>query len=172
MKAYRDTGDLRILARIYQPYMEILFAVCYKYFRTEEDARDAVMELFEKLSAELLVHRPVNFASWLHRVARNYCLMKIRRDAAVGKAERVEEIEDRVEEEGAFSISDSQIDRLRECMQNLPLHQKESVGLFYLENRCYREIAQQTGFTLSRVKSYIQNGKRNLKICLERHERQ
>lgn len=170
IEAYQESGDLGILARIYQPYMELLFAVCYQYFRTEEDARDGVMELFEKLSAELLVHRPVNFPAWLHRVARNYCLTKIRQNVAAGVVENLETIENMGVDEPVFSISDAQIDRLRKCMQHLPAHQKESVELFYLKNMCYRKIALQTGFGLSKVKSYIQNGKRNLKICIEQNE--
>lgn len=170
IEAYQESGDLGILARIYQPYMELLFAVCYQYFRTEEDARDGVMELFEKLRTELLVHRPVNFQAWLYRVARNYCLMKIRQKVAAGVVENLEAIENMGDDEHVFSVSDAQIDQLRKCMQNLPAHQKESVALFYLENMCYRKIALQTGFALSKVKSYIQNGKRNLKICLEQNE--
>jgi RNA polymerase sigma-70 factor (ECF subfamily) len=42
--------------------------------------------------------------------------------------------------------------------------------LFYLEQKCYKDIADLTGYDLNKVKSAIQNGKRNLKICMERKE--
>lgn len=171
IRAYRLSGDLNVLGRIYQPYMEQLFLVCYKYFRAEEDARDAVMELFEKLSRELRVHEPVHFRAWLHSVARNYCLTKLRRNGTAGNAVHPGITEHYEVEEEIFSVSDAQLDRLTYCIGQLPDRQRWAVELFYLKEMCYRQISDVTGFSMQRIKSYLQNGKRNLKNCLERDGR-
>ncbi|ODS84225.1 MAG: hypothetical protein ABS46_04295 [Cytophagaceae bacterium SCN 52-12] len=171
IRTYRLSGDLNVLGRIYQPYMEQLFLVCYRYFRSEEDARDAVMELFEKLSCELKSHEPVHFRAWLYSVARNYCLMKLRRNEAAGNAVHPGRAEHHETEEEAFSVSDAQLDLLTHCIGQLPEHQQRAVELFYLKEMCYRQIAGVTGFSMQRIKSYLQNGKRNLKNCLEKNGR-
>jgi RNA polymerase sigma-70 factor (ECF subfamily) len=43
------------------------------------------------------------------------------------------------------------------------------VELFYLQNKCYKEIAEDTGMDWNKVRSHIQNGRRNLKICMEKN---
>lgn len=169
IRTYRLSGDLNVLGRVYQPYMEELFLVCYRYLKEEEDARDAVMELFEKLSRELKVHEPAHFRAWLYAVARNYCLMKLRQNATMANEGYSGITEVYEAEEETFSISDAHVDRLTHCIGQLPDHQRSAVELFYLKEMCYRQIADATGYTLQRVKSYLQNGKRNLKNCLERN---
>ena len=53
-------------------------------------------------------------------------------------------------------------------MELLNPEQKQTVELFYLQEKSYKEIVDQTGFSMNDVKSYIQNGKRNLKIMLSK----
>lgn len=161
---------MEVLGQIYQPYMEVLFARCYKFFRTEEDARDTVMELFEKLNVELKIHEPQNFKAWLYSVARNHCLMKLRQRVPIEIGKPLEDLEEKDEGDAGYRVSDVRLDRLTVCLNRLPDNQRRSISLFYLEGKCYREIAEVTGFDISKVKSYIQNGKRNLKNCLERNE--
>lgn len=172
LAAYRRYGDVAVLAALYEPYMDMVFGVCFKYLRDEEESKDAVMQIFEKLITDLKQHEVSNFKSWLHSVARNHCLMKLRtlRLVAIGPAGgREEELlieaaaeEDRFELEGQLGVLD-------ECLGKLADQQRISIELFYLHNKCYREIAGETGFEMGKVKSYIQNGKRNLKICIENH---
>jgi RNA polymerase sigma-70 factor (ECF subfamily) len=59
---------------------------------------------------------------------------------------------------------------LEKCIETLGDEQKQCVKLFYLQEKCYKEITESTGFDMNKVKSYIQNGKRNLKICMEKNE--
>ena len=53
-------------------------------------------------------------------------------------------------------------------LEELNPEQKQCLILFYLEKKSYQEISENTGFSLMQVKSYIQNGKRNLKILLDK----
>jgi len=60
-----------------------------------------------------------------------------------------------------------ELQRLEKCIEELKDEQKDCVKLFYLKELCYKDIVKHTGIELNKVKSYIQNGKRNLKICME-----
>lgn len=171
LNEYRRTGDLKILGRLYEGYMPLVFGLCMKYLKDEEKSKDAVMQIFEDLIKKLRVHEVSNFKSWLYTLSRNYCLMQIR---SATKQEYVS-LDENVMESDAFvhlDLEDTRENRLQvmeACIQNLPEEQKSTISLFYLEQKCYKDIAEITGFDLNKVKSYIQNGKRNLKICIEKN---
>jgi len=168
---YRKSGSLEVLGQLYGRYMHLVYGLCLKYLKDEEKSKDAVMQIFEQLISKLKVHEVSNFKNWLYTLARNYCLMELR---SSNRHEFVQ-MEENFMEKDAFEHLD--IDDTRErkltvmekCMETLPPEQKDSINLFYLEQKCYKEIADITGFDLNKVKSYIQNGKRNLKICIEKN---
>lgn len=56
---------------------------------------------------------------------------------------------------------------LEKCIEHFAGEQKECIRLFYFDNKSYREIAATLKQDEKKVKSHLQNGKRNLKICLE-----
>lgn len=170
---FHNGGDLKVLGELYSRYMHLVFGVCLKYLRNREESRDAVMNIFEKIASEPGRHRPDNFRAWLYVVTKNFCLMEIR-SAASGKAK----YDEWAAEQDTFMESDpfmhhvgregNETDRaLKECISKLTELQKESVELFYFHNKCYREIAEKIGSDEKRVKSLLQNGKRNLRLCLE-----
>lgn len=171
---YRRYGDVSVVGALYEPYMDMVFGVCFQYLRNEEDSKDAVMQIFEKLIIDLKQHEVSNFKSWLHSVARNHCLMKLRSLRAVSGFEHIEDAENALHwvtpTEDVPLHLDGQLDSLDECMQKLIREQRISIELFYMQDKCYRDIADETGFDMGKVKSYIQNGKRNLKICIEGHD--
>ncbi len=169
---YRKSGDLKVLARLYDPYMPMVYGVCLKYLKDREESRDAVMQIFERLISLLRTHEVSTFRSWLYVTARNHCLMQLRA-AKSHKFEKFSTIH--METDVAVHLEDEpeaelNLTRLERCLEELNLEQKECVRLFYLQQKCYRDIAGITGFDDNKVKSYIQNGKRNLKICMERNE--
>ena len=171
LAAYRRNGDVAVLGALYEPYMDMVFGVCFQYLRDEDESKDAVMQIFEKLVADLKQHEVSNFKSWLHSVARNHCLMKLRVSRITVGAESVDDREQELQigalyDEDTFAL-DGQLNALDECLQKLVSEQRISIELFYLQNKCYRDIAGETGFEMGKVKSYIQNGKRKLKICIE-----
>ncbi len=171
LAAYRRHGDVAVLGALYEPYMDMVFGVCFQYLRDEDESKDAVMQIFEKLVTDLKQHEVSNFKSWLHSVARNHCLMKLRASRITVGPESADDREPEWQIPSAadddFFTPDAQLDALDECLQKLASEQRISIELFYLQNRCYRDIAGETGFEMGKVKSYIQNGKRNLKICIE-----
>jgi RNA polymerase sigma-70 factor (ECF subfamily) len=165
---YRETGDLSVLGRLYEKQMPLIYGVCLKYLKDEELAKDAVMGIFEELVAKARQHDIKQFRSWLYVVSRNYCLMQLRS----GKKMEMVNLDDFMEFSPVLHPDDNNreaaMKALELCMDKLPKNQKESINLFYMNEKCYKEITEITGFTLNEVKSYIQNGKRNLKICLEK----
>jgi len=171
LAAYRRHGDVALLGALYEPYMELVFGVCFQYLRDEDESKDAVMQIFEKIIIDLKQHEVSNFKSWLHSVARNHCLMKLRTTRVTVEAASVDEREQELQTDTESDIFafDGRLDALDECLQKLTSAQRVSIELFYMQNKCYRAIADETGFDVGKVKSYIQNGKRNLKICIESH---
>jgi RNA polymerase sigma-70 factor (ECF subfamily) len=169
---YKNTGNIDIAGVLYEPYMPLVYGVCLKYLKNREAAQDAVIDIFEKLIVELQKHNtPDNFKTWLYVVAKNFCLMKIRSDKS--------------KENAAANFSDffmnnqpelHPIDRddnedllplLKKCIGKLKDLQRESVELFYFKELSYKEISEKLNLDEKKVKSHIQNGKRNLKICIE-----
>lgn len=167
---YRALGNLEDLSFLYGKYMEMVFAVCYKYLENEEESKDAVMHIFEHLVTKLKTQEIENFRSWLHSVAKNHCLMHLRaQKSKISRFSSLQIVESEEEEHlynDVFEI-ESHLEHLNDCLDKLNIEQKTCVDLFYLQEKCYQEISEQSGYELNKVKSYIQNGKRNLKNCLE-----
>jgi RNA polymerase sigma-70 factor, ECF subfamily len=170
---FTSTGDLEVLGNLYSGYMHLVYGVCLKYLKDREESSDAVMYIFEKLIAEIPKQKIENFRSWLHVVTKNYCLMQLRSQKS--KNERMKEwINDTVvfmENSTVLHPLDEDgpaMDKsLEECIENLKIEQKECIMHFYYENLCYKEIATLMVLDENKVKSHLQNAKRNLKICLE-----
>ena len=167
--AYQKSSELDVLAMLYQRYMELVYGVCLKYLPDEESAKDAVMNIFEELINKLKNHQVDNFRGWLHVVAKNHCLMQLRSAKNVKTTalnESVVQLEENLHLNGVMD-KESQLEQMTGCIQTLPGEQKQCIELFYLQNKSYNEIVDITGFDWNSVRSYIQNGRRNLKICME-----
>ena len=168
---YKQDGKLDVLASLYEPYMDNVYGVCMKYLQNAEDAQDAVINIFEELVEKVKKYEIENFPGWLYQLARNHCLMKLRKEKnrprvvelPVMQFSEVSHLDDVVEKEKSFN-------KLEHCLEKLNEEQKNAVRMFYLEDKCYKEIEVLTGLDSNKVRSFIQNGRRNLKICMEENE--
>ena len=174
--SYKSTRDKAIIGVLFKRYTHLVYGVCLKYLKNGDEARDAVMEVFENLFESLLRHEVTYFKSWLHTVTKNHCLMKIRAGKSrymerfregYGEAEVVEmnlllHPEDGFEKETLLKL-------LEKGIAGLNQEQQTCVRLFYIEEKSYKEVAELTGYDMLKVKSYIQNGKRNLKLFMEKN---
>lgn len=172
--AYRSSNDLNVLAQLYQRYLDLLFGVCLKYLAENELAKDAVMDIFEELAAKLSRHEVVNFKGWLYTLAKNHCLMQLRSSSRIKVRPFDPELVQTAEE---LHLNDKmekevRLDRLSQCIDTLAADQKTVVSLFYLESKCYKEIETITGYDWNKVRSLIQNGRRNLRICMQRYDKE
>jgi RNA polymerase sigma-70 factor (ECF subfamily) len=173
LQQFTSSGSLDTLGELYSGYMHLVYGVCLKYLKNREESMDAVMQIFEKLITDIPKQKIENFRSWLHVVTRNYCLMQLRS----GKTYN-EKLSEWVLDQVTFMennnylhpIDDEEYDdkeALADCIERLKDEQKECIRQFYYENRCYSEIAINIGADEKKVKSHLQNGKRNLKLCIE-----
>ena len=170
LAAFKETGDLNLLSTLYQRYMDLVFGVCLKYFKDTERCKDAVMDIFDELNTKLRVHEVENFKGWLHVLTRNHCLMQLRSPRNLRTTEFNPVFmysEQNTHLNGEALEKEENFRKLEQCLDTLPEEQQQAVKLFYLECKCYNEIAVITGYDWNKVRSYIQNGKRNLKICIE-----
>jgi RNA polymerase sigma-70 factor (ECF subfamily) len=168
--AFKKSGDSNYLSKLYQRYMDLVFGVCLKYFKDAERCKDAVMDIYEELNTKLKQHEVDNFKGWLHVLARNYCLMQLRSPRNMKTTEfsaNFMQSEENTHLNGEVLEKESNFVKLEQCLDTLTNEQRQSVQLFYLENKCYNEIAAITGFDWNKVRSYIQNGRRNLKLCMD-----
>lgn len=171
---YKSDGNNSIVGVLFERYTHLVFGVCMKYLKDEDEAQDAVMQVFEKLLSDLKKHSVDNFKGWLYMVTKNHCLMHLR--GAKSLMERQKEIKkdaavfmESWNNEHLDSANNKEITltKLEDCIGKLNEKQRISVDLFFIKEKCYQEVADETGFTMNDVKSFIQNGKRNLKICME-----
>ncbi len=170
LEKFYQSGDNFFLGLLLQRYTMLLLGVCMKYLKNEEEAKDAVQQIFLKVITELPKYKVEYFKSWLYMVAKNYCLMQLR-----NKPEKyLSELTDKHADTDASTINSERIEKdnlytqMEAAMEELSEEQKNCLILFYFEKKSYQEICLQTGFSLLQVKSYLQNGKRNLKLLMEK----
>lgn len=152
-----------------QRYTLLLFGVCMKYLKDETESKDCVQQIFLKVLTEVPKYKVDYFKSWLYMVAKNHCLMRLRDKGTKSVKELTsEDLPDQVDNKQDLIKNEQTFDLLEEAIGELNDEQRLCVNLFYLQKKSYQQIADQTGYNMMQVKSYIQNGKRNLKIILER----
>jgi RNA polymerase sigma-70 factor (ECF subfamily) len=166
---YRDHNN-EWLGILLPRYTLLLLGVCMKYLKNEEDAKDCVQQIFLKIINELHKYKVEYFKSWIYMIAKNHCLMKLRDRGKLSTElnEHLISVQDETEEKISYVEKDVLLTKMTEAIEKLNEEQKQCVSLFYLHKKSYSQVADITGFTIMQVKSYIQNGKRNLKMMLEK----
>ena len=167
---FKSTGDLKLLSDLYQRYMDLVYGVCLKYLKNEENAKDAVLTIYEELIVKLKKYPVTHFKAWLYQLAKNHCLMIIRSDKKFAKTQidiSLMQSEDPVHLNGVMEKEEN-LNQMHWCLQQLVPEQKTTVELFYMQGKCYNEITVITGIEWNKVRSFIQNGKRNLKLCMDK----
>ncbi len=171
VKQYQRNNHQEVLAQLFLRYSDLVYGCCLKYLSDPETAKDAVMNIYQELVEKLKNHSVENFKSWLYVLSKNHCLMQLRKskknpqtdfNADVMQSQDFSHLDSALEKE-------EQLTRLETCIELLNESQKQSVKLFYLENKCYNEITELTGNDWNKVRSLIQNARRNLKNCMEQN---
>ncbi len=169
--SYKKEQNIEALGALYSRYMDLLYGVCLKYLKDTELAKDAVLQVYEHLVVKLPIHEVDNFRAWVHTVTKNHCLMYLRSpknkpnisfEPEFMQNNETVHLNDEINKEESYN-------KLEKCLQLLVNEQKITVQMFYYEQKCYKEIADFTGFTIGTVRSYIQNGRRNLKNCIDKN---
>ena len=168
-KFYADR-DNQWLGILLERYTLLLLGVCMKYLKNEELARDSVQQIFLKAITELQKYRVEYFKSWIYMVAKNHCLMQLRDKPGKNTIEVKESIPAETDETDKESLllNEKTYEYMGEALKELNADQQLCVTLFYMEKKSYQQITEQTGYSMMQVKSHIQNGKRNMRILIEK----
>jgi RNA polymerase sigma-70 factor (ECF subfamily) len=172
MHLFKNSGNNLYLGIVLERYSLLLFGVCMKYLKNEEAAKDAVQHVYSKAIVELQKYNVEYVKSWLYMIARNHCLMQLRSRHQTISSENI--VNELAEDEDPFlsrqMVADKNLlmELTGEGLQQLPEPQQKCVSLFYLSKKSYQQIAESTGYNLLQVKSHIQNGKRNIKLWVEK----
>jgi RNA polymerase sigma factor (sigma-70 family) len=172
LQRYKADANSHWIGVLFDRYAILLLGMCMKYLKNEEDARDSVQQIFLKVLADINRHEVQFFRAWIYQVTRNHCLMQLRHKQQV----RQEEVNETLlgapaapeEDRNTYVEKDRMLEHMEVALEQLNEEQRSCVKLFYLQKRSYQEIADATGYNLQQVKSYIQNGKRNLKQLLSK----
>jgi len=171
LQLFEETSDLAYLGTIYHRNMHLIYGVCLKFLKERELAKDAVMDIFEKLTIKIKGQEIRDFGKWVYVVAKNHCLMQLRKKQITVNHEEIGHVFMEsanelhpIEED----INANEIIQLERGLNNLAPEQRRCIQMFYFESKSYNEIVSETGYDIRNVKSYIQNGKRNLKIWMEK----
>lgn len=169
LEYYYADGNQEWIGILLQRYTLLLLGVCMKYLKDETEAKDCVQQIFLKVLTEAPKYKIEYFKSWLYMVAKNHCLMRLR-DKSARSIKELTELHTAGTETDKQEIlaNERTYDLLEEAIKELNDEQRQCINLFYLQKASYQQIVDCTGYTLMQVKSYIQNGKRNLKILLEK----
>jgi RNA polymerase sigma-70 factor (ECF subfamily) len=165
LREYRSTGNTKAIEILFERYCYLAFAQCMKYLKNEDDSKDAVIQVFEQMHTDLRKYHVASFNSWLYTVTKNHCL-KLLKERKIN--ENLDDIDLPADtEDDVFELSGKEA-KLEEALASLASEQATCIRLFYLEGKTYRETQELTGFSYGQVKSHIQNGKRKLRIFLEK----
>jgi RNA polymerase sigma-70 factor (ECF subfamily) len=167
---FKASGDLEQLSILFDRYIELVFGLCLKYLKNKQESEDRVMEIYESLIVKLKKHEVTNFKSWLYTLSKNHCIEYLRKNnrnltkekqARLMYSEQVFHPDD-VKKEVALT-------QMEKCLVKLPKDQRDCIQLFYLENKSYNQIVEQTGLDWNKIRSFLQNGRRNLKTCMQKN---
>ena len=170
IERYKEKRDQKFLAKLFSRYSHLIMGVCMKYLKDVEASKDGVMNIYESITEKLITHEIANFGGWIYVVSKNYCFSELRKKTKEGL------VENNITDSMEFGLQlhhtnnyelEEQIVALEKCIEQLNKEQSKCVSLFYLKKKSYKEVTNLTGFELNKVKSNIQNGKRNLKNCIE-----
>ena len=177
LKHYKQTGDKEIFADLFKKHVTVVYGTCLFYLQDKDEAQDATMQLFEKLLLDVNNREIDHFKGWLSFVVRNHCISLIRKQKSQAKNIKsyyeFEYQDANLEtEESIGRVGDEQmLEQMKQSLPKLKEGQRICVELFYLKDKSYQEIANETSYSLNEIKSYIQNGKRNLKLLMEAQTR-
>jgi len=164
---YQKSKNVKFYGKIFNRYSHLVFGVCLKYLKNSEDAEDATMQIFEKAMKDMITNEITYPKSWLYSCTKNHCLMKLRSKkndiVDINCFDNTQAEEDDINEK---ILKDVQLDQIQIALEELKPDQKKALTLFYLNERSYAQISDETGWEIKKVKSELQNGKRNLKLIL------
>jgi RNA polymerase sigma factor (sigma-70 family) len=168
LQLFYNDKDNKWVGILLQRYTLLLLGTCMKYLKNQEEAKDSVQQIFLKVIGELEKYKVDYFKSWIYMIARNHCLMKLRNKNIIISTDELIQLKSEEDTKALQIEKEKMLTLIEASMDELSIEQKTCITLFYLEKKSYQDIVEKTGYNLMQVKSNIQNGKRNMKISVEK----
>lgn len=169
---YRKDHDENWIGILLERYFHLIFGVCMKYLKNKTEAQDHTQQICMKVIGEIRRDKIKYFKAWLYQVTRNHCLMYLRKikHQTIPLDAAAEPAGESFQSHSEFLEKEKQYDRLEGALKSLNKEQQSCIRMFYFHKKSYQEIAAEKGYSLKQVKSYIQNGRRNIKVFMEKEE--
>ncbi len=172
VEKYKISREKNYVAELFQRYRHLVFGVALKYLKKEAESHDITMVIFERLLTKLDTYTVNNVKNWIYTMTKNECLSKIKEHNRKSEFEKkytdLEKISPKIMENDGFirltieADENQRIHKLRNAIALLRVEQRRCIEAFYLREKSYKEVSEETGFPINKVKSYLQNGKRKL----------
>lgn len=168
LKLYAESGDDHYLSLLYTRYVEMIYGVCLKYYKNSTEAKDAASEVYLLLLRRTKGKEIDNWKPWLYTVVKNYCLEQLRsRSNKLPKQLAADTVYSEEVYHPTSESNEAEVQKLESCIEGLEADQQSCIRMFYLEKRSYQELSDVLHLSWGQVRSRIQNGRRNLKNCME-----
>lgn len=177
--AYRNLSDEALIHKIaqkqdqeafgilYKRYVHLALGTCIKYLKSTDLAKDAVQVIFVKCWTDMHQYQVRKFKPWFYQMVKNHCLMELRKKSPELKIPTEWIDLPDTDDLSAKRNKEELLVHLNLCLRGLNSEQRSCVSHFYLDQKSYEETVAATGLSYKQVKSHIQNGRRNLRICLQ-----
>ena len=156
---------------LFKAYTKDIFGVAYYILKDQQAAKDIIMDVFEVLLKQDSLAKIQNKKAWLLGTSRNLSLKKfnkqIKTQYGLEHKNIIEQIVEKDDQEELI-IKNANEEAMLEQLALLKPLQSKCITLYYLKGLSYQQIAKKENISMNDVKSNIQNGKRNLKIKLEK----
>jgi len=177
-----SNGDRSIFEYLYRLHSRRIYALCLRMVGNTAEAEDLVQEVFLLLLRKIHTFRGESaFSTWLHRLAVNLVLMRLRKKSPplVSIGATLDPEDETVSPDPASMIGapdlllEGSIDRinLERCIQRLPVGYRTIFVLHDIQGYEHNEIAQILGRSVGDSKSQLHKARTRLREQLHEHER-
>ena len=167
--SHKESEKRIYIETLFLRYLSLVYGVCLKYLKDSDRAGSAVLQLFDDLLYNISEFEIELFRPWIYNVVKNHCFQILRNEEHYVVTDLDDDAQDFEDVMHLFEKKENngQTAMLAEYLNKLPERQQVSLTYFFTDELSYAEIVNKTGYTLKNVKSYIRNGKRQLKTCIE-----
>jgi RNA polymerase sigma-70 factor (ECF subfamily) len=161
-------GETRAWGALVDLHGPGLHRACLRLLGDPDDAEDVVQEAFVRAwvrRADFDPSRP--FRPWIHRIARNLALNRLRRRRLWGLLPLSSAPEPRAPERAERSAEDAELGRaVAACLAGLPAPLRECFTLRHEEDLGYAAIAEVLGIPVGTVMSRLSRARARMRDCL------
>ena len=135
------------------PIKDKLYRFALKYMKDDDEAKDAVQEVFFKLWRKKdEMHSYINMEAWCMRLTRNYCLDRLKSKAYRSSGNHEFDLQDKARDPYKNTELNDTMNKIYRLIEQLPDKQKDIIHLRDVEGYSYQEISEILQLDINQVK--------------------